>query len=171
MIKAKNIVITEADYNRLLRLIESARQFRKRDSEHLDDLEQELERAIVVTAGEVSDDVVTMNSRVRVKDLNSGREATYQIVFPTDADVAQNRISVLAPIGTALLGYSAGTAVEWKVPSGIRRFHILKVEYQPEAAGTLAGDTRGDTCWESSEASAIPCRRMRRRHDMRKQAA
>jgi regulator of nucleoside diphosphate kinase len=137
--ETENIVITEADYGRLVRLIESARRLRKHDSEHLDDLEQELERAIVVTAGEVSDDVVTMNSRVRVKDMKSGREATYQIVFPTEADVAENRISVLAPIGTALLGYRAGTAVEWKVPSGMRRFHILEVEYQPEAAGLLAG--------------------------------
>jgi regulator of nucleoside diphosphate kinase len=133
-----NIVITEADYGRLVRLIESTRRFGKDDSEHLDDLEQELERATVVAAGEVSDDVVTMNSRVRVKDLKSGREATYQIVFPTEADVAKNRISVLAPIGTALLGYRAGTALEWRVPSGMRRFHILKVEYQPEAAGILA---------------------------------
>ena len=137
--ETQNIVITEADYGRLVRLIESARRFpRNHDTEHLEDLEQELERAIVVTAGEISDDVVTMNSRVRVKDLKSGREATYQIVFPTEADVAENRISVLAPIGTALLGYRAGTAVEWRVPSGMRRFDILEVEYQPEAAGLLA---------------------------------
>ena len=107
--KAKNIVVTEADYGRLQRLIESSRQFRKRDVEHIDDLEQELERATMVEAGQVPHDVVTMNSRVRVKDLNSGRETTYQIVFPGNADIAKNRISVLAPIGTGLLGYSAGT--------------------------------------------------------------
>lgn len=136
--KAKNIVITEADYGRLMRLVESSRRFRQRDAEHLDDLEQELERAIVVNAGEVPHDVVTMNSRVRVKDLNSGRETTYQIVFPGNADVAKNRISVLAPIGTGLLGYSAGTTVEWRVPSGMRRFRILDIEYQPEAAGAAA---------------------------------
>jgi regulator of nucleoside diphosphate kinase len=52
--------------------------------------------------------------------------------------VANNRISVLAPIGTALLGYGAGTTVEWQVPSGLRRFRILNVEYQPEAAGAAA---------------------------------
>ena len=136
--KTKNIVITEADYVRLQRLVESSRLFRQRDAKHLDDLEQELERAAIMKAGEVPSDVVTMNSRVRVKDLNSGRVTTYQIVFPGEADIAKNRISVLAPIGTGLLGYSAGTTVEWQVPSGMRRFRILGVEYQPEAARAAA---------------------------------
>lgn len=136
--KAKNIVITEADYVRLQRLVESSRVFRQRDAKHLDDLEQELERAAIMKAGEVPSDVVTMNSRVKVKDLNRGRVTTYQIVFPGEADIAKNRISVLAPIGTGLLGYSAGTTIEWQVPSGMRRFRILEVEYQPEAAGAAA---------------------------------
>ena len=136
--KVKNIVITEADYVRLQRLFESSRVFRQRDAKHLDDLEQELERAAIMRAGEVPSDVVTMNSRVKVKDLNSGRISTYQIVFPAEADIAKNRISVLAPIGTGLLGYSAGTTIEWQVPSGMRRFRILEVEYQPEAAAAAA---------------------------------
>jgi len=113
-VKAKNIVITEADYARLQRLVESSRVFRQRDAKHLDDLEQELERAAIMKSGEVPSDVVTMNSRVKVKDLNSGRVTTYQIVFPGEADIAKNRISVLAPIGTGLLGYSAGTTIEWR---------------------------------------------------------
>lgn len=138
MIAATNIVITEADYARLQRLIESSRRFGKRDAEHIAGLEQELQRAIIVKASEVAEDIVTMNSRVRVRDLNTGHETTYQIVFPGDADVARNRISVLAPIGTGLLGYRAGTTVEWQVPSGLRRFRILEVEYQPEAAGAAA---------------------------------
>lgn len=136
--RPKDIVVTEADYGRLQRLIESSRQFRSRDAEHLEMLEQELERALVVKVGEVRHDVVTMNSEVRIKDLNSGHEVTYQIVFPRDADIAKNRISVLAPIGTALLGYSAGSIVELQAPSGMRRFRILDVGYQPEAAGVAA---------------------------------
>ena len=136
--KAKNIVITEADYVRLQRLVESSRVFRQRDAKYLEDLEQELERAAIMKAGEVPSDVVTMNSRVKVKDLNNCRVTTYQIVFPGEADIAKNRISVLAPIGTGLLGYSAGTTIEWQVPSGRRRFRILEVEYQPEAATAAA---------------------------------
>jgi regulator of nucleoside diphosphate kinase len=114
--KAENIVITEADYMRLQRLVASSRLFGQRDAKHLDDLAQELERAAIMKAGEVPSDVVTMNSRVRVKDLNSGRVTTYQIVFPGEADIAKNRISVLAPIGTGLLGYSAGMTVEMAGP-------------------------------------------------------
>lgn len=136
--KFKKIVITDADCGRLQRLIESLRGFRHRDAEHLDDLERGLERATVVRSGEVPQNVVTMNSRVRIKDLSNGREATYQIVFPCDADVAKNRISVLAPIGMGLLGYSVGASVECPVPSGMRRFRILEIEYQPEAAGAAA---------------------------------
>ena len=136
--KGKSIVITESDYARLQRLIESSRRFRHRDAQHLDALEQELERATIARAQEVPGDLVTMNSRVRVEDLNSGHVYAYQIVFPKDADLATNRISVLAPIGTALLGYGAGTTVEWQVPSGMRRLRILDVEYQAEAAGIAA---------------------------------
>ncbi len=137
-VAAKNIIITEPDFDRLRRFIEGSKQFRRRDVEHLDALEQELEQAIIVKPGEAPENVVTLNSRVRVRDLNNGREVTYQIVFPGSADVAKNRISVLAPIGTGLLGCSAGTTIEWQVPSGIRRFRILKVEHQPEAARAAA---------------------------------
>jgi regulator of nucleoside diphosphate kinase len=135
---AKKIVITEADYDRLRRLVESSKQYRHRDAEHLRALEEELERATVVKRGDAARNVVTMNSRVRVKDLNSGRETTYQIVFPGNADVAKNRISVLAPIGTGLLGYSAGATLEWQVPSGTRRFRILAIEYQPTTVASAA---------------------------------
>jgi regulator of nucleoside diphosphate kinase len=138
IVNHKNIVLTEPDYTRLRSLVDSSKPFRQRDAEHLDSLERELDRANVVSAGEVPHNVVTMNSRVRVRDLNDGRELTYQIVFPGYADVAKNRISVLAPVGTGLLGYSAGTTVEWRVPSGVRRLRILAVEYQPRTARAAA---------------------------------
>jgi regulator of nucleoside diphosphate kinase len=137
-VKTKDIVITEADYGRLRRLIDSSRRLRQGDEEHFDALEQELERATVARSTDVPHSIVTMNSWVRVKDLNSGGELIYQIVFPRDADFTRNRISVLAPIGTALLGYRAGNTVECQAPSGTRRLHILEVEYQPEAAGAAA---------------------------------
>lgn len=136
--RTKNIVITEADYACLRRLIDSSKQVRYRDAEHLDALEAELERATVVKDGQIARNVVTMNSRVRVRDLNDGREITYQIVYPAHADIARNRISVLAPIGTGLLGYTAGATLEWRVPAGLRRLRILAVESQPEAARVAA---------------------------------
>lgn len=138
MVKANSIVITEVDYARLQRLIASSRLSRKRDGEHLDDLEHELERATVMKAEDVPPGIVTMNSHVRVRDLTSGRETTYQVVFPKDADIEKNRISVLAPIGTGLLGYSAGATVEWKVPAGVRLFRILDVVDEHELTGVAA---------------------------------
>ena len=136
--KLEKIVITEDDYRRLEWLIELARRTYRRDADRLDGLEQELERAIIVKSDEVPPDVVTMHSWVRVKDLESGREAAYRIVFPSEANVAENRISVLAPMGTALLGLRSGATVEWSAPAGMRRFRVLDVEYQPEAVGLAA---------------------------------
>lgn len=136
--KLEDIVITEEDYRRLEWLIETSRKLHRRDSDRLDGLEEELERAVVVQSDEVPPDVVTMNSRVRVVDLENGSEAVYRIVFPSEANAADNRISVLAPMGTALLGHQAGATVEWRAPSGPRRFRILEVEYQPEGARMAA---------------------------------
>ena len=75
-----------------------------------------------------------MNSRVRLKNLTTGKEMTYTLVFPKDADLTAGRISVLAPIGTAILGYRAGDVIAWSVPGGKRKFRIEEVLYQPEAA-------------------------------------
>lgn len=136
--RTRSIVITESDYRRLRTLIERCKSAGVRDAEHLADLEHELETAAVVKDGQIARNVVTMNSRVRIKDLNDGREVTYQIVFPMNANIAKNRISVLAPIGTGLLGYSAGTTIEWNVPSGVRRLRIVAVEPQPEALSAAA---------------------------------
>lgn len=105
------------------------------DREHLEDLRHELERAMVVVPSQVPPDVITMRSRVRVTDLDDGRELEYTIVYPHEADYASGRISILAPLGTALLGYRTGDAVEWQVPGGRRRLRIDGVLYQPESEG------------------------------------
>lgn len=133
-----NLVLTHADREELQWLIDSSRERRHVDVDRLDELENELRRAKVVQPGEIPPDLVTMNSRVRIKDLDSGRNFTYQVVFPENASLARNRISILAPIGTALIGYRVGSTINWRVPSGRRRFQILQVEYQPEAATTVA---------------------------------
>jgi regulator of nucleoside diphosphate kinase len=76
-----------------------------------------------------------MRSRVRLKDLVSGETNIYSLVFPKEADFNQGKISVLAPIGTAILGYRKGDTIEWQVPSGLRRLRVDEILYQPEAAG------------------------------------
>jgi regulator of nucleoside diphosphate kinase len=129
----RSIVITETDMKKLEALVNASRPSGKLDRQHLDELEEELNRAKVTTSENVPRDVVTMHSRVRVTDLASGKELVYQIVFPREADISKGKISVLAPIGTALLGYAVGSEIEWSVPSGTRKFRVDAIEYQPEA--------------------------------------
>jgi regulator of nucleoside diphosphate kinase len=71
--------------------------------------------------------------------LDSDETEEYELVYPADADMAHNRISVLAPIGTAILGYRLGDVIEWPVPAGLRRIRVEEVLYQPERAGALHG--------------------------------
>jgi regulator of nucleoside diphosphate kinase len=129
---SNRIVISAGDLERLRRLIDGSRRFSGRDAEHIDALEHELDRA-VVKLGRMPDQVVALGSSVRMKDLDSGRELFYQIVLPKHANADEGRISVLAPIGTALLGYKVGFVVEWKVPSGLRRFKVVAVQPQTDS--------------------------------------
>ena len=136
MSKETNIYITKPDQERLTRLIEFTRE---RDDDanrkYLDSLEEELAKAEVVHQQDIPPDVITMRSTVRLKDLDTGREMIYGLVFPTEANYDDGKISVLAPIGTAMLGYRLGDVIEWKVPSGLRRLKVEKVLYQPESKG------------------------------------
>lgn len=125
--KRAKILITESDFSRLSTLLESAKRFFRRDREHLNALEQELNRADVVAPQELPADVVTMNSRVRVTDLDTGTQTVYTLSFPRDADIAHDRVSVLAPIGTFLLGCRAGAVIDVQVPRGKKRLKIEEV--------------------------------------------
>jgi regulator of nucleoside diphosphate kinase len=128
----KPITVTTSDNERLKHLLEStAAQF---NPIGLDALEEELERAEIVTADKIANNIVTMNSRVRLQDLDRDMEFVCSIVFPAEANSDQNKISVLAPLGTALLGYRAGQIVRFPAPGGLRTVKIKAIEYQPEAA-------------------------------------
>jgi regulator of nucleoside diphosphate kinase len=134
----RRIVITQDDMARLKELVRQGRKASRRDQDHLAELDQELDRAEIINAADLSPDVVTMHSTVRVRDLDSDRSVVYTLVFPVDADIEKKRISVLAPIGTALIGYRAGDHVEWRTPGGTKRLQIEEVLFQPEAAGSAA---------------------------------
>ena len=130
----RTLYITAIDKERLHELIISTRKNAAESEIHLRDLEAELEKAIIVQPRDAPKDVVTMDSQVCVKDLDTQGETVYTLVFPSFSDIEQNRISVLSPVGTALLGYRTGDIIEWKVPAGIRKLKIKKIVYQPEAA-------------------------------------
>lgn len=131
----RTIFITELDMERLKKRLLESDAVPERDKGTLAELEQELMNAEVVPAQEIPHDVITMNSSVLLKDLDTEKELAYTLVFPADADAGQNRISVLAPIGTAMIGYRVGDVITWAVPAGPRRLRVEKVVYQPEAAG------------------------------------
>jgi regulator of nucleoside diphosphate kinase len=128
------ILITDDDMVRLRALVRQGQMAARRDQDHLAVLDEELERAHVVAASDIAPDVVTMGSTVRVRDLDRDTSVVYTVVFPAEAAIDRNRISVLAPIGTALLGYGAGDVVEWTTPGGTKRLLIEEVIFQPEAA-------------------------------------
>jgi len=131
----REIVVTEFDHTRLRTLLESVRRWSARDRTHVDHLEAELDRADVILPVDVPFDVVTMNSEVAVRDMESNEEMMFAVVFPSAADVNRQRISILAPIGTAVLGCRVGDTIDWKVPGRTRRLKIERVLFQPEAAG------------------------------------
>ena len=111
-----HVFLTEADFTRVMAL--QPEPF----------LRAELERAIVVARDAIPADVVTMYSTVRYRDEHADVSREVQIVYPEEADIARARISVLAPVGAALLGLATGQAIDWPFPGGeIRRLRVEAV--------------------------------------------
>lgn len=132
---SKTIYITDNDMVRLEELLEIAGENPTRDNKHLEELSSELMKAEVVESRDIPPNVITMNSEVLFQDLDNGDSKTYKLVFPREANVEQNRISILAPVGTAMIGCRVGQTVTWNAPAGERKLKIVKILYQPEAAG------------------------------------
>lgn len=130
----KQLTITDVDFDQLSALLDSG-HYRATHPVALMGLKEGLDRCRVVRQGEVPKGVVTMRSRVRVRDLDDDEIDTYTLVYPDEADVDLGKVSVLAPMGLALLGSWAGDTIRFDAPGGRRRLKIEKVLYQPEAAG------------------------------------
>jgi regulator of nucleoside diphosphate kinase len=127
------IQITTRDKRLLEELIAECEALRTEPSSYLNALGEELKRAMVVDPEDVPADVITMNSRAEMLDLGTGETVTLTLVFPSEANIDQEKISVLAPIGAGMLGYRPGDEFTWQVPGGIRRMKVTKIHYQPEA--------------------------------------
>jgi regulator of nucleoside diphosphate kinase len=132
----KETIITATDFDRLQGLIESPRSRTARAALLLT-LKEGLDRGKVVPADRVPGNVVTMRSQVRVHDLSEDERETYTLVYPEEADINVGKLSILAPLGTALLGTRVGQVVGFDAPAGPRRLKVEKILYQPEAAGDL----------------------------------
>lgn len=125
------IILSRFDHKRLELLLD-----KMGERPDLDALRAELDRAEIVDPEAVPPNVVTMNSTVCFKDMESGKETEVTLVFPGTAEIASYRVSVFAPIGSALLGVAIGDTIDWPLPNGrTRRLRVMSIKYQPEAAG------------------------------------
>lgn len=130
------IRVTSLDMQRLRNLLDKPELTNQK--QYLQVLEREIDLAVVVQSSEVSPDTVTMNSTVQLVDLRTSEEMMLTLVYPDNANIVEGRVSVLAPVGLAILGCREGETVEWEVPDGIRSLKVDRVIYQPEAAGEYA---------------------------------
>lgn len=131
----KTTYMTEFDIDRLEAFLEGAKKNYRYDRNVLESLQEEIGRSRIVQSRQVPPDVVTINSRIRLRDLDADQEMFLTLVLPNAANFAEGRLSVASPIGTAIIGYAAGDTIEWSVPSGTKRIRIEEILYQPEAAG------------------------------------
>lgn len=124
------IIVTERDYERIDALLTGV----VKELPGIQALRDELQRAEVVLPDEIPPDVVTMNSRVRFENIATGKQAELTLVYPQDVDGNPDKVSILAPVGSALLGLSVGQTIEWQMSGGsILKLKVLEVRDQPEA--------------------------------------
>ena len=130
----RKMCVTINDYQRLIGLMEFT-SLKKNNPEVTNQLLRELKAAKMTTQENISDKVITMNSRVVLKELETERQREITIAYPHDANIAEGKISVLTHAGAAVLGRREGDIVVWRTPLGYKEFEIVKITFQPEAAG------------------------------------
>jgi regulator of nucleoside diphosphate kinase len=131
------IVITENDRARLKKMIEALEFIGEPFRGHIRELESEIERATVVPSADVDPDVVTMNSGLRTRDIDTGEVSRFTLVYHAESDLFDSKLSVLSSLGVRFLGARVGDVIDWDVPRGVRRLRIESITYQPEAAGDV----------------------------------
>lgn len=124
------IIVASEDRDLLLELVARAHT-----TDVLEQLETELDRARVVPLHEVPEDVVVMNSELECEDVGTGQRRRLHLVYPKDADSNASRVSILAPLGCALLGLRVGQEIDWRMPAGLRRIRVVAVTRPPTAPG------------------------------------
>ena len=130
----RKMCVTINDYQRLIGLMEFS-SFKTKNAEVTNLLLKELKSAKMLTQENISDKIITMNSRLVLKELETGREKEITVAYPHEANIAEGKISVISHAGAAILGRHEGDIVVWRTPLGYKEFEIVKITFQPEAAG------------------------------------
>jgi regulator of nucleoside diphosphate kinase len=128
-------LMTHADRRRLTRMVRRLRSSGRGRREHIAALNRRIAAADVVRPTDIPRNVITLNSRVVLKDLDSRKRVTVTLAEPWDGSMVGDRVSVAGPAGIALLGGRVGQIVRWRVGANVRRLRVEQVLYQPEAAG------------------------------------
>lgn len=131
----KKVTLTKNDYTRIYKAITDAKNSKTINSSEAEKLLSEISKAEIVPSEKIDKDVVTMNSEVKLFFENTQKEQSFKIVYPQDANLKENKISIFSPIATALIGYKISDEIEWIVPGGMTKIKIVDLIYQPEAAG------------------------------------
>ncbi len=130
-----NIILNRLDYLRIQKCISDAKLVKSISTSEAENLMKELNSAKIVEPKEIPDNVVTMNSIVKISFLNTNKHVEFRIVYPNQANLKENKISIFSPIATALIGCRVKDEIEWIVPSGLTKIRIDDIIYQPEASG------------------------------------
>jgi regulator of nucleoside diphosphate kinase len=131
---SRSIHVTSQDLLRLRRVIGSTARNSVLDRQHLEVLSAELDRAVIIDDDDIPPDVIRMGTHVRVRDSTSQQTEDYTLVYPWEADVNLNLLSVLAPLGTALLGYREGDEIDWRLPGGVRELRVERILRQVDVS-------------------------------------
>lgn len=129
------LIINRLDYARIKKSINDARQSGSISNREAEKLMAELDAAEIVDPEAIPNNIVTMNSIVKVSFLHNGKQVQFQIVYPDQANLKEKKVSIFSPVATALIGYKVGDEVDWVVPTGLTRIRVDEIIYQPEAAG------------------------------------
>jgi regulator of nucleoside diphosphate kinase len=121
------VILLKNDYDILNGYVKNLQGMQVSEKKNFGKLYEELKKAKLVTAEDFPDDVVRLDSSVVIRDLETKRDMSLTIVLPQKADIKQKKVSVLAPVGTALIGFKKGQIVSWEVPSGKKDFKIMEV--------------------------------------------
>ena len=122
-----NIVLTKSDYDLISEYLKGVKKSNSFDRVNTEELHAELKKATIVSNNDFPKDVVRINSTVLLKDVTADKIIEVTVVTPDKADIKQKKISFLAPVGIALIGFKEGENVRWNVPAGRKNFMILKV--------------------------------------------